>query len=245
LVSASIIIATNNPDALPLPADDRRFAVLTNGERREQEFWDRINSWMSNSANVAAFAHWLEQFNLGDYSPYAVPPRGVAKTEMVELSKTDIDRAFEEALAVLPGEVLLPEQVINAMSELARVNRFDFPPDRWKAIARRLVQRHLHKIGEQDGPNYKVKFGGRKHRTYARTKALAEQWLISGDIRSEILKNGDPNAEAVPAELLGRLKLVVDNTGPGTKASVPGQASDPEASQDDVPMSPQQPGPIK
>ncbi|MGL1921591.1 MAG: bifunctional DNA primase/polymerase, partial [Hyphomicrobiales bacterium] len=41
--SLTSIIMTNNPDAIPLPEDDRRFAVLTNGQRRDPEFWQFIN----------------------------------------------------------------------------------------------------------------------------------------------------------------------------------------------------------
>jgi hypothetical protein len=169
---------------------------------------------MSDPANVAAFARWLETMELGDYSPYAMPPKGNAKAEMVELSRSDIDRAFDEAVDMLPGAVLLPDQIFNAMREVARLNGYDLAHERWKTVARKLIQRNLFKISPQDGPNSKVKFSGRKHRTYARTKALAEFWSSSDDIRAEILKNGDPATDTSPVSMLRRPTLVVGKSGP-------------------------------
>jgi hypothetical protein len=210
MVCASIVIATNNPDALPLPAEDRRFAVLTNGEPRDVEYWDGINAWMQVPENVGAWLRELEAFDLGDYSPFASPLMTDAKRDMTELSRSDIDRAFEEALDLMQGEVILPEQVLNVMRELRDRSGYSFP-ERWEDAARRIVQKNLFKIGAKDEAGYVVYIGNKKYRTYARSSRVAKLWAGGGrgvDARVEALKNGDPAAAKTPEALFSKLKLV-------------------------------------
>jgi hypothetical protein len=209
VVCASFVIATNNPDALPLPPEDRRFAVLTNGEPRDPAFWEEINAWMEDEANVGAFVRELEAVDLAGYSPYAPPLMTEAKAGMTELSRSDLDRAFDEAVAMMPGEVILPEQIINAIRELKTINGYDLP-ERWEAMARKMTTKQLYKVGVQDGEGYIIKVGARKFRTYARTPSKARQW--AGErTRSEALKNGDPTASKSPEALFQKLRLAVDN----------------------------------
>lgn len=52
--AASFIIATNNIDALPIPEDDRRFAVLTNGEQRDVVYWEQL---IAGSRTLRISAH--------------------------------------------------------------------------------------------------------------------------------------------------------------------------------------------
>lgn len=206
LVCASYIIATNNPDALPLPEDDRRFAVLTNGEPREPAFWEEINEWMDDPANVGAFIRELEAVDLGDYSPFAPPIQTDAKAAMASMSMSDLDRAFAEAVEAMPGEVIVPEHVVNAIRELKTLNGYDLP-DRWEAMARKMVQRQLYKVGERNGPGDVIYIGSRKFRTYARTSGAAKRWG-TGEARREALRNGDPTQGKSPADLFSKLKIV-------------------------------------
>lgn len=209
LVFASYLIFTNNPDALPLPAEDRRFWVGTNGAPREPEFWDSINDWMAVPANVAAFTRWLEEVDLSSYDPYKKPPHTRAKAGMVDMNASDLDRAFEEALSLLPGRVIVPEQVVMMIRELRTRSGYDLP-DRWEITAKKMVYAKLIKIGLKDGPGYVVKFGGKKFRTYARTDAEAKKWENpSYNTHGEAALNGDPSASKSPEELFRKLKLAV------------------------------------
>ena len=209
LVCASCAIFTNNPDALPLPASDRRFWVGTNGEVQDVDYWDAVNAWMAQPANVAAFAAWLLAVDLTGYSPYAVPPMTVGKAAMTELASSPIDHAFEEAVRFLPGEVLIPEQIITAMREYKEVHNAEFP-DRWEPIARRLAQRKLFRIGVKDGANWTIKYETKKYPLYARTQRLATLWTNSeGDaLRREALSSGLPNASRSIGDMLSGIKIV-------------------------------------
>jgi hypothetical protein len=209
----SYLIATNHPDALPLPADDRRIWVGTNGEPRPVEFWEEVNEWMEKPENIGAFARYLEELDLSDYSPYAAPPMTAAKQAMTELAASSIDRALDDALAALPGMLLLPDQIIEAMRIERDSNGYDFP-DKWEAIARRALQAKLYRLGLKDGPAWVIRLENRKHPIYARSSQAAGRWANADaeDRRREVLRNGEPGSSKSVADALRKLRKVVDNT---------------------------------
>lgn len=185
---ASFIIATNNRDALPLPPDDRRFAVLTNGQPRDVAFWDRVNKWMESDANIAAFARWLGEYDLAGYSPYDPPIMTEAKRTMIELGGTDIDRAFSEALGDMVGEVVCAEQVIERMKTLKVERGYEYV-DGWQPIVKRLAQNRLTRIGERGGAFWLVPYNGQQVHAYVVSPSLASFW-----------------SSATPAEVLEEMK---------------------------------------
>jgi hypothetical protein len=213
----TFLIATNHIDALPIPAGDRRIWVGTCGEPREQTFWDAVNEWMGDPENIGAFARWLEDLGMGDYSPYAAPPMTAGKRLMTELSQSPVDALLSAAIDALPGEVLLPDQIIAAMKALQGELGIDLPDHmRWEPIARKQMQSRLHRIGVKDGPGWTVRVENRKHPTYARTPALARKWA-SGvyDVRHEALKNGEPSSTNSVQTALSKLVLVSSGEAAG------------------------------
>jgi hypothetical protein len=211
LVCTSYLIFTNNPDALPLPADDRRFWVGTNGEKREPEFWERINRWLSDPANIAAFARWLFELDLQGFDPYAEPPMTAAKAAMTDLSASDIDRAFGIALDNLPADLILPEQLIAQMRAIKDEWGFEYP-DKFEPIVRRLAQRQLTRVGVKDGPGWVLRVDGKKYPVFARDNRAAGRWrALAGEdeFRREVLRNGHPSVPI--ATSLSKLHVIVDN----------------------------------
>jgi hypothetical protein len=191
----SYIICTNHADALPLPKGDRRFAVLTNGEPRRQEFWDRINSWLENPVNIGAFARHLRQLDLGDYSPYAPPPETHAKAMMTELSDSDIDRGFELAVAALPAALFTEAQLINAMSNVRQTHGLDYH-DKWTTVAKRTLSSKLERIGIPRGHSWQVTIQKRRMAVFARDRVTAKRWTNAEpeEIRDEVKKNEPPTS---------------------------------------------------
>lgn len=197
----SYIIATNNPDALPIPPEDRRFAVLSNGEPREPEFWERVNAWMDYPANVAAFVEALRTLDLGDYSPMAAPIRTDAKEAMTELGRSDLDRAFDMALMNIPGEVFVQGQIISRMRSAMHEFGFDFP-NNWQPIAVRMIQRSCHRVGVRNGANWHPAIEGKRYAVYAKTKKSADYWRERDGLREEVLRSGKPD-EGSASNVLG------------------------------------------
>lgn len=213
----TFLISTNHLDALPIPAGDRRIWVGTCGEPREQAFWDEVNAWMEVPENVGAFARWLDVLDLGDYSPYAPPPMTAGKRLMTEMSQSPVDALLAAAIDALPGEVLLPDQIVAAMKALQGELGIDLPDHvRWEPIARKQMQSKLHRIGVKDGPGWTVRVENRKHPTYARTAADARKWASGTyDVRHEALKNGLPTSQSDIQSALSKLSLAVNNEKPG------------------------------
>lgn len=213
LTPASYVIFTNNPDALPLPPEDRRFAVLANGDPRDVEYWERINAWMGEPENVGAFVRWLEAYDMADYSPFAVPIKTASKEAMSGFALSPIDLALEEALRELPGELVLPDQLLSAMRKLRDEHSYDFP-ERWEIGAKRGMQKLLLRVGEKDGPSWVLKVDSKRHPIYARTRQHSTKWAVAEaeERRREVLRNGAPGSDKSVAEALARIKLAVDNS---------------------------------
>lgn len=199
---ASYIISTNHIDALPIPADDRRFAVLSNGQPRDGEFWGRVNLWLDDDANVAAFARHLEEVDLSSYSPFDMPLHTKAKASMADAGRSDLDRGLEMAVEAMVGEVFVFENVVLAMGRLATEFGLDFP-DKWEPIVRRLLKSKCYRVGEQNGRNWQPQIGGRRYAVFAADDRTANRWTPSERVREEVLKNGPlPGAANEPGVLL-------------------------------------------
>ena len=93
LAFASILIFSNNVDALQIPEADRRIAALADGVRMPPEMAKALQAWMDQPGNIAELARWLEARDIGEFDAYT-PLRTVTKTTMQELARSDLDDAF-------------------------------------------------------------------------------------------------------------------------------------------------------
>lgn len=201
MACASYIIATNHIDALPIPDGDRRFGVLGSGEPRDAAYWEELRRWMEDDRNIAAFVAWLMTIDLSTYSPYVAPPMTESKRAMVDGSKSDLDRAIETAIANMPFEVMVVEQVIAMIRQGQQVYGYELP-DRWQSIARRLITTKLFRVGVPDGKNWQVRIENRKYAVFAKTRQGTISWKTSDRLREEILKNGSPSSTGLPGNVL-------------------------------------------
>jgi hypothetical protein len=189
---ASYIICTNHKDAIAIPHDDRRFAVLSNGVRMPEAFRFEFHAWVADPANVAAFAHYLQQVDISDFSPYRDPPATAAKLDMADASQSDIDRAVADILADtvwLPGQVFTVQQVIGMINQKLPHHEWRLPEE-WVPIARKAVQNVGHRVGIRDGKNWTISHGGKeKVAVYARTSQMATNWRTRIGLSEEVRKN--------------------------------------------------------
>ena len=216
------VINVNSIDAVPLPLHDRRCFVLTNGDPRDPQFWEQVNQWMEDPANIAAFYHHLMTIDLTGYSPYAVPPMTEGKQEMAEAGQSPLDRALDEVLGVLRecGPIFSAKHVIEGMAALERLDREEFP-ETWKSIVKRSIKRrNVYRVGVRNKENWQPKFGDERYATYAWTAAEAKKWTLvhPETIRMELervgaLDNTFASAFSELQELVRR--RANDNSGPG------------------------------
>jgi hypothetical protein len=203
---ASFFIATNHEDALPIPADDRRFGVLSNGEPRDEAFWQEIMEWMESDANVAAFYRHLMSLDLGDYSPFALPPKTEAKAAMVEAGRSDLDKALVEAIAAMHTDVMVMEQLVPMVERVARQEGYDLPQapgDKRTAIIRRAAQKMLYKVGERDGTHSKLSIENKRYYVWARNPTARKVYSTcpQEELRRDVLRNGTPSGVDTPSKL--------------------------------------------
>lgn len=203
----SYIIATNHVDALPVPENDRRFAVLANGEPGSEAFWRKVNEWMDEDANIAAFAAWLETVDLDGYSPFVAPPMTKAKETMVEANRSDLERGFDIAVNGLRGDLFAAPQILNLMRQAQKMDGLDYP-EKWSAVAKRLMWQRGYRVGVRDGRNWKPMIDGSRHAVYALSQKLANFWTDATpeELRHELLKSGSvtPGDTNILNTLFGR-----------------------------------------
>ena len=132
--SASLLIMTNHADSVAIPKGDRRIAVLENGEKQPQEYWNRFRAWMAEDANVGAFVEQLKKYPLDGYQPYAPPPMTHAKTDMIDASTSSLDQAVNHVLDAMTGSLLTREQLVLALERYVVEYSVEMPVDWQKAI---------------------------------------------------------------------------------------------------------------
>jgi hypothetical protein len=184
----SFLIATNHLDALPIPPDDRRFAVLSNGARMSEEFKTVLNRWMNNPANVAAFAQHLSTFDLAGYSPYAEPIMTDAKAAMVDAGQSDVDRGIVAALDAMPGRTFTVHQIVSWINKIRFEHDWQLP-DSFENIVRGAIKNHAFRIGEFKAQNWQPRVNGKRCAVYVRSRDEVKEWTARHDVGPEAEKN--------------------------------------------------------
>ncbi len=183
---ATYIFATNNRNALPLKADDRRFYVCGNGDPDKAGICEALVQWYSDPANLTAFAEYLLSYDMTGFK-HNDPPMTVEKRGMIELAASPLDEAFETAMAELPGKVFVVDQVSNRMKVFARDRDLAFPGN-WENVLRKMIMAKAFRIGDK---NVQPLIDGGRKAVYCRTEVEADAWL--GDmegVREQVSMNG-------------------------------------------------------
>lgn len=169
---ACFFIATNHSDAISIPENDRRFAVLSNGERLTEAAADEVNHWMDDPANVAAFYADMVALPLGDYSPYAPPLKTRAKEKMAADTASDLDKALDGALGALITPYVTLPMVAELVEKYAKENDL-FPPGVGTVERASHVIRHAKRRLKATG--IRIMIGGERSMVWATTTDAVEQ----------------------------------------------------------------------
>lgn len=181
----SVCVATNHGDALVIPANDRRFAVLQNGDPQPQEYWERLHQWMEQAENVAAFVQDILATDMLGYSAYTPPPMTHAKANMIDSGASDLDRAISTVLASMPGRLLVKDQLFLAIEDYISTNDVDFPEE-WRKTAEAVYRRKSLKVLGDD----RVLIDGKQRVVRMLSGASPSMCATPEAIRAELDKNG-------------------------------------------------------
>lgn len=184
---ASIFIATNHADAFVIPANDRRIAVLENGQPMPAEYWAAFHAWRRDKANIGAFVAALKQIDLSAYNPYIAPPMTAAKAEMVEAGASDLDRAFAAALHGVTNTLVVKEQIILKIEDWLVENTAEVPDD-WQRMVERLLLRKSRMVPK--GHPDRVKIDGRTRALRVIGRVDTGIFNTPETVVAEVLRNG-------------------------------------------------------
>lgn len=194
-VCTSLLIATQHRDAIQLAPGDRRFVVLTNGRNKPDTdpFWAKLHKCLDDPANHAAFARSLLSMDLGDFDSRKVFDTP-GKQIMIDMARTDIDRAFDRMVEETDGELFTHTHVSKWIAGARDRYGYHFPAQ-WPAVVRRLTERNLHEVY-----GTLAEVNAAKLVVYAKTPAAADAWQ-GKDPSTELAKNTPEETPSVIGKL--------------------------------------------
>jgi Family of unknown function (DUF5906) len=185
------IFASNHNTPLAIADKDRRLTFLTNGLAQPPEFYAALDLWRAVPGNLGAFRRDLEAIDLAGFNAYAPLPTTL-RDVVTEDSRSVVDEAVDLALETLPGEIVLPAQVVEVI-EVLRIRQGLYLRGDWQALAAREAKKRGRRIGVRDGANWRLSLPqrGRRAAAYARSEEARARWTIAApaDVLAELQKN--------------------------------------------------------
>ena len=126
---ANYLFTSNHVDALFLDDYDRRTVVHEIVAKPKSDAWyKKIDAWRFSAKGPPALFHYLLRVDLDGFNPKAPAPESAAKSDMIALSKSDLDLSVmtlsENANEILRiGETLIERDLFTA-GELAAFLKF-------------------------------------------------------------------------------------------------------------------------
>jgi hypothetical protein len=164
-----VVITTNHPDGLYLPADDRRHYVAWSDEIKENfkpDYWKSLYAWFDGEGkhNVTAY---LASLDLSNWDPKAPPPHTEAWQRIVDSERPPEDAELADVIDLLanPDAVTLERLSVKATGSFR-----DWLNDRRN---RRIIPHRLQTAGYIPVRNELAKdglwkIGGKRQAVYAR-----------------------------------------------------------------------------
>lgn len=96
---ANFFFTSNQPDAIRLELEDRRFFVSKLDLEKPEAWWNKLDRWLRREGGAAAWRHYLEErVDCSKFNPHGRAPETVAKAEMQVETMSSLDRACYEFL---------------------------------------------------------------------------------------------------------------------------------------------------
>ena len=169
------MIATNHRDVVKLPAEDRRFSVVTCGNKMTLSERTAIRAWMAVPENIGALHRALlmrAAVPFEVFDPYGDPPPFAGRLEMIGMGETRLEDAYRTAIDALKGCSLF------TMTQMQRLIAYfgDFRTGDWSDKARHAVAKNAYRLRERDQPHNRIRYRERQEIIYARTYADRQRW---------------------------------------------------------------------
>jgi hypothetical protein len=93
----SILIFTNDTDAIPIEDGDRRFWVHSIEGRKHQTFYDKLADWMDDEANISHLMAYFNEREVHGNWHKQHPPMTIAKQNMLENNRSELEKSFYDS----------------------------------------------------------------------------------------------------------------------------------------------------
>jgi hypothetical protein len=215
LSAMSVIIATNHRDAIKLPRDDRRFCVITGGDRMAIADAQSIRTWMAAPENVGALYRALlatPAARTTRFDPFDNPPPFEGRLDMIDIGATRLEEAYGTAIDALDGCSLFTlSQMLRLIGCFGQYTTGD-----WSNLARYAVGKNAHRLRKREEANSRITYGKRQEIIYARTLGDQRRW--HGADKEMIIRQLD-HTEAKVVRIVG---LGIDDLADRTRFGQPG-----------------------
>jgi hypothetical protein len=195
----SVITATQHADVIKLPWDDRRFSVITCGAKMTAEERTEIRAWMADPANLGALYRALlatPAAAIESFDPFGVPPSFAGRLEMIRLGKSDIEDAYEAAMAALKSCPLFTRtQAVRLISYFAG-DQSAGSQDR----ARHTITKKARRLRDRGEPYDRFWYRNKQDLLYTRTEAERRRWRVAD---REMVVAALERTEAQVAKVIG------------------------------------------
>ena len=169
------ILATQHPDLVKLPRDDRRFEVLSCGRKMTPAETADIRAWMATRENIGALHRALLEtpaVPLEVFDPFGVPPPFVGRLRMIGMGETRLEDAYGATVEALKGFPLF-----TMTQALKLIGYFgDYKTGDWTDKARHAVAKNTRRLRERGGANNRIKYLKRHEVIYAGTAEEQKGW---------------------------------------------------------------------
>jgi hypothetical protein len=96
----NIVFTSNHPDALHVEDRDRRYFIWSiDAAPKPTDFYERFVNWRGSPSGLPALMHHLRNLDMTGFERHGNAPSTNAKVEMVEFSKTDLERWLTDAVS--------------------------------------------------------------------------------------------------------------------------------------------------
>ena len=137
-----VIFTTNHPDALYLPADDRRHLVLWSdlpASPEQDASAQAMHAWYARGGN-AHVAAYLHAYDLSKFNPKAPPPKTTAFWQMVNADRGSADNDLADVLEDELGKpAVVTLEMIRRRASVGLVEWLDNPQN-YRATPKRMAK---------------------------------------------------------------------------------------------------------
>ena len=177
LSAMSVIIATQHRDVIKLPRDDRRFCVITGGDRMAIADVEAIRNWMADPANIGALHRALLETPAAltaRFNPFDEPPPFEGRREMIGMGETRLEDAYGTAIDALEGYPLYT--TTQMLRLIGCFGGYNTTSGDWSNMARHAIGKNGHRLRKRDEPANRITHNKRQEIVYARTDEERRRW---------------------------------------------------------------------